>query len=306
MNDNEFNSSNNSQRNVRIIGGKNLVKLTDVPDKPLYKTILVSLIATDGTEVDQQKIERSDNALSYSLPHVPAGRYTLRVMRKTDPNSSWFYDWISQVPIAVGSDRMVRFEKSPVYDDNVNFFGKMKADRTTIEQYKAMPRGDNADIIKKAYQITHGCFTDYAKALAIHDWIADNIYYDYDSYYSNRIDYSKLGSAAAVYRNKLAVCCGYSNLAVIMLRAVGIPAYSASCYALGVSTAGTWNRSNVNCDSNHAITLAYIQKRWIIMDITWDSGNKYENGQLQHTNDTRHRYFDPTLQCFSNTHRFCA
>lgn len=306
MNDSEFNISNNMQRNVRIVGGKNFVKLTNVPDKPLYNTVLVCLIAADGTEVDQQKIERNNGALTCSFSHVPAGRYTLRVMRKADPNSSWFYDWISKVPIAVGSDRRVRFEKSPVYDANANFFGKMKADRTTLEQYKAMPRGDNADIIRKAYQITHGCFTDYAKALSIHDWIADNIYYDYDSYYSNRIDYSKLGSAAAVYRNKLAVCCGYSDLAVIMLRAVGIPAYSASCYALGVSTEGTWTNHNIHNTSNHAITLAYIQSRWVIMDITWDSGNKYENGRFQHTNDTVHHYFDPTLQCFSNTHKFCA
>jgi transglutaminase-like putative cysteine protease len=306
MNYNEFNISNNRQRNVKIVGGKNLVKLTDVPNEPFYNTVLLCLIAADGTEIDQQKIERNNGALTYPLPHIPVGRYTLRVMRKTDLNSSWFYDWISKVQIAVGRDRMVSFVKSPVYDDNANFFGKMKADRRTIEQYKIMPRGDNADIIRKAYQITQGCFTDYSKALAIHDWIADNIYYDYDSYNSNHIDYSKLGTAAAVFRNKLAVCCGYSDLAVIMLRAVGIPAYSASCYALGVSTAGAWNHNNINSSSNHAITLAYIQKRWIIMDITWDSGNKYENGRFQHTNDTIHRYFDPTLQSFSNTHKFCA
>lgn len=306
MNDNEFNSSNNKQRNVRIVGGKNLVKLTDVPDKPLYNTVLVCLIAADGTEIDQQKIERSNGSLTYSLSQVPAGSYTLRVMRKFDPNSKCFYDWISKIPISVGSDRKVSFVKSPVYDDNTNFFGKIKADRSTLEQYKTMPRGDNSDIIRKAYQITQGCFTDYAKALAVHDWIADNIYYDFDSYYSNRIDFSKLGSAAAVYRNKLAVCCGYSDLAIIMLRAVGIPAYSASCYALGVSTEGVWTNNNINNTSNHTITLAYIQKRWVIMDITWDSGNKYENGRFQHTNDTVHRYFDPTLQCFSNTHKFCA
>ena len=306
MNDNEFNISNNKQRNVRIVGGKNLVKLTDVPNEPFYNTVLVCLIAADGTEIDQQKIERSNGALTYSLPQVPAGRYTLRVMRKTDLNSSWFYDWISKVQIAVGCDRMVSFVKSPVYDDNANFFRKMKADRRTIEQYKVMPRGDNAEIIRKAYQITLHCYTDYSKALAIHDWIADNIYYDFDSYYSNHIDYSKLGSAAAVYRNKLAVCCGYSDLAVIMLRVVGIPAYSASCYALGVSTDGTWTQTNIHNTSNHAVTMAYIQNRWVIMDITWDSGNKFEGGRFQQTGPTKHRYFDPTLQSFSNTHKLCA
>lgn len=306
MNNSEYNISNNKKHNVRIVGEKNLIKLTNLPADHTCDTVLISLVADDGIDTNKQKIEKTNGILSYSLNCIPAGQYKLKVMRRSDPNSSWFFTWITKVPVAVGYDRMVSFEESPVFKTNVNFVGKMKTDCATLEKYKVMPRGDNVDIIKKAYEITRNCFTDYIKALAIHDWIADNIYYDFDSYYSNHIDYSKLGTAAAVFHNKLAVCAGYSDLAVIMLRAVGIPAYSASCYALGVSTAGTWTKNNINNTSNHAITLAYIQKRWVIMDITWDSGNKYEDGRYQHTNDTGHTYFDPTLQSFSNTHKFCA
>lgn len=306
MNNSEYNISNNKKHNVRILGEKNLIKLTNLPDDHTCDKVLISLVAADGTDINKQKIEKTNGILSYPLDQTPAGQYKLKVMRQSDPKSAWFFAWITKVPVVIGHDRMVRFEKSPVLNTNVNYVGKMKSDRATLEQYKVMPRGDNVGIIKKAYEITRNCFTDYSKALAIHDWIADNIYYDFDSYYGNNIDYSKLGNAAAVYRNKLAVCAGYSDLAVIMLRSVGIPAYSASCYALGVSTEGKWTKNNINNSSNHAITMAYIQKRWIIMDITWDSGNKYEDGRYKHTNETEHIYFDPTLQSFSNTHKFCA
>lgn len=306
MNDKEYNLSNSKKYNVRIVGGKDVVKLANLPECQNGDTYLCCLIASDGTKVDKQKVEAHKGMMTYCFRRVPAGHYNLQVMKKSTTESNWYVGWLSEIPIVIGCDRTVRFEKSPVYDDNANYFGKMKTDHSTLEQYKKLPRGNNADIIKKAYEITKGCLLDYSKLLAIHDWIADNIYYDLDSYNSNRIDYSKLGNATEVYRRKLAVCAGYSDLAVIMLRAVGIPAYSASCYALGLSTAGHWTSDNIKCTSNHAITMAYIQKRWIIMDITWDSGNKFKNGKFQHTGETEHNYFDPTLQSFSGTHKLCA
>lgn len=306
MNSSEYNTSNSAKYNVKMVGGKDFITLTKLPDDLNCDMVLASLITPDGKETNKQKIVQSHGKLLYPLNQATAGNYSLQVMRHESPESSWYVGWISNIPIQIKRDRTFVFEESPVYVNNVSAYGQMKKGLTALEQYKTMPRGDNADIIRKAYQITLHCYTDYSKALAIHDWIADNVYYDFDSYYSKSIDYSKLGSAAAVYRNKLAVCCGYSDLAVIMLRAVGIPAYSASCYALGVSTDGTWTRNNIYNTSNHAVTMAFIQNRWVIMDITWDSGNKFEGGRFQQTGPTHHRYFDPTLQSFSNTHKLCA
>lgn len=306
MNNNEFNITNSKRHNVRLVGTKDGFTVIDLTGDQSYDSALVKMVATNGTEVLKQKVMREGSNMTCQLQGIDMGNYELLVMKQCETDRLMYCDWLPQLPIHIGHDRMVTFAKSPVYDGNVSYYGKLKSDRTTLEQYKIMPRGNNADIIRKAFEITGSSFTDYTKALAIHDWIADNIYYDLDSYHSGCIDYSKLGSADAVFNDKLAVCAGYSDLAVIMLRAVGIPAVSVSCYALGLSTEGKWTANNVGKSSNHAITFAYIQKRWVIMDITWDSGNEYKNGKFHHTRKTRHRYFDPTLQCLSSTHKLCA
>lgn len=306
MNINEFNISHSKKYNIKIIGERNQVKMIDFSGDINYDAALIALINGNGMETNKTKVENRDGTLVYPVAAVAPGRYTLRVMKQSCRGSSWYVGWITKIPLVIGSDRNVNFEVSPVYEDNVHFYGGIRSDHSSLEKYKVMPRGNNADIIRKAYEITLGCYTDYSKALAIHDWIADNIYYDLDSFYSGRINYAKLGDASYVFHEKLAVCAGYSDLAVVMLRAVGIPAYSESCYALGLSTDGAWTHDNVNNASNHAITMAYIQKRWMIMDITWDSGNKFEGGKFQQTGKTQHRYFDPTLQSFSSTHRLCA
>lgn len=306
MNNNEFNITNSKRHNVRVMGAKDGFTVVDLTGDNGYNSAFVKLVAGNGTEVVRQKIMRNGNSMTCQLQGISPGHYELIVMKQSEIDRSLYYDWLPQIPTQIGHDRMVTFDKSPVYDSNVSYYGKLKTDHATLEQYKLMPRGNNADIIRKAYEITGSSFTDYAKALAIHDWIADNIYYDLDSYHSGHIDYSKLGSADKVFNGKLAVCAGYSDLAVIMLRAVGIPAFTVSCYALGLSTEGKWTSRNVGNDSNHAITLAYMQKRWVIMDITWDSGKAFENGRFQQTRKTRHRYFDPTLQSLSGTHKLCA
>lgn len=306
MNNNEFNITNSKRHNVRLVGTKDGFTVIDLTGDQGYDSALVKMVTTYGAEVLKQKVMREGGNLTCQLQGLAPGHYELLVMKQCETDRLMYYDWLPQLPIHIGHDRMVMFEKSPVYDGNVSYYGKLKTDSATLNQYKLMPRGNNAAIIKKAYDIICSSFTDYAKALAIHDWIADNIYYDLDSYHSGHIDYSKLGSAHAVFNDKLAVCAGYSDLAVIMLRAIGIPSVSISCYALGLSTGGKWTDNNVGNGPNHAITFAYIQKRWVIMDITWDSGNEYKNGKFQHTRKTRHRYFDPTLQCLSSTHKLYA
>lgn len=303
---NEFNISHSKKHNVKLVGEKDQMRLVDFTGDTTYDSALIALIDSRGTESNKQKVDNHNGTLVYPVHSVASGHYTLKVMKQTSYDRSLYVGWITKIPLVIGSDRMVNFKASPVYNNNVSFYGGIRTDHSSLEKYKVMPRGNNADIIRKAYEITYGCFTDYAKALAIHDWIADNIYYDLDSYKSGRINYAKLGDASCVFHEKLAVCAGYSDLAVIMLRALGIPAYSESCYALGMSTTGEWNCDNVNKGSNHAITMAYIQKRWMIMDITWDSGNKFEGGKFQRTGKTEHRYFDPTLQSFSSTHKLCA
>ncbi len=77
-------------------------------------------------------------------------------------------------------------------------------------------------LVRLAGQITRGCRYAHEAANAILSWIADNLTFD-----SN---ISVPSDAFSALKYKKAYCVGYSNLAVAMLRAAGIPARVAHGY----------------------------------------------------------------------------
>ncbi|MDR1554391.1 MAG: transglutaminase-like domain-containing protein, partial [Prevotellaceae bacterium] len=156
--------------------------------------------------------------------------------------------------------------------------------------------------MKNKLMITINCETDYEKAKSIHDWVAANIYYNMDGYYS-----SSYGStdALGVLQNKKTVCQGYANLTAAMLRSLQIPCSVVSGYALGIGTSGSWSIRNIVEATNHAWNEAFISGRWIIIDATWDSDMQYRNSQFDSGKGLRGwKYFDPTLEAFSFDHKY--
>lgn len=306
MKENEFNLTHSKKYNVQLLGGKDTITLFHQSDGSRGDAAWFSLLNAAGVKQHDSIVQKSSTGLVYSLHSANPGRYRLQVLQQKSPQDKMYVGWLGNIGVVIGRDRKVAFEKSPVMDNNMDLYGRLKDDWKTLEAYKMLPSGNNKAIILKAYEIIQGCFTDYSKVMAIHDWIAQNIYYDMDSYLSGHIDYSKLGDSSKVFENRLAVCAGYSDLAVVMLRAIGIPAVSQSCFALGMSTSGNWTDQNIKHESNHAITRAYVQKRWILMDTTWDSHNEYKNATFQKNGQITHQYFDPTIQSLSNTHKLCG
>ena len=187
---------------------------------------------------------------------------------------------------------------------------------------------DNADIIALAKSITASSTDDYSKVQAIHNYVCNNIYYDialsnsddygyFDGKIYNNADYIQvtgdyyrnykadsvnveapiqLNSAIYVLKNKRGVCEGYTNLTCALLRAIGIP----SQIYLGTAFNGTnWG--------GHAWSGAYIseQKKWIILDTTFDSSNEYTDGKYK-AGGTSQKYFNPDLNTFSINHRVDA
>ena len=179
-------------------------------------------------------------------------------------------------------------------------------------QPSAKFESDDRSIIALSKEITAGISGNYEKAKAIHDWVCNNISYDYDFLYATRryrgdlltadpddlkaasLDYTEIAyrtSAIGTLELRRSVCSGYASLSVALLRAAGIPAKYVTGMASGSETV------------NHAWTEAYVDKRWIIMDTTWDSGNKWEGGkETASAGLLYHRYFDPALENFSSNH----
>ena len=123
-------------------------------------------------------------------------------------------------------------------------------------------KSEYEEVAALAKEIIGGVSSDYDKAVAIHNWIADNIYYDYDAYY-NRVPTTTLTPISVLYSKKT-VCSGYAMMLELMYNAVGIPCF----YLSGESGNGI----------PHAWNVAYVGGKWILIDSTWDSGNAYEYG----------------------------
>lgn len=188
------------------------------------------------------------------------------------------------------------FVKSPVYDNNIVRHNTRKSPEDHLNS-------DISDNIKiKSDEIVSGAASDYEKVRKIHDWVVENIYYNWDYYLgeSENVVYS----AEEVLKSKTSVCEGYANLTKALIQAQNIPCVKVHGFALGVSTDGVWTDEILNSDrTNHAWNEAYVNGRWIIIDTTWDSANTMENGEFNYEGSRGYRYFDSTEEFFALDHR---
>jgi hypothetical protein len=194
-----------------------------------------------------------------------------------------------------------------VYQHNLNIYDSQLTDPAALEFYK-LPSKDGSiksdadEIIELADSITQNISGDYAKTKAIHDWAANNIYYDRDAL--NDMNYENT-DALSVLKTKRSMCAGYANLTVALLRAAGIPAKYVDGFSLVVDgkylTDEFYDLSNNKI--NHAWCEAFVDGRWNIIDITWDSKNVYENGTYTKS-PCEDKYFDISLKDISANHKY--
>ncbi|MDD3395482.1 MAG: stalk domain-containing protein [Anaerotignum sp.] len=220
---------------------------------------------------------------------------TILVYYSTDKGTSKMY-WGTSQGITVGKDgdEYVFSYPMPLESNNA-------IDRKWKNPDAYLNSGINSELVKLSNSICKNAKTDYEKLSLINDWVADNIYYDYDAYYEHAE--SAGYSAYEVYSNRRGVCAGYSNLVQALVQAQGIPCRCICGYALGLSTTGYWNDKNINEKTNHQWNAAYVDHRWVNMDTTWDSGNKYEGGKYVAKARRFDAYFDITDVMFAYNHK---
>lgn len=267
--------------------------------------IMIFLTSNNSEKEINKQIYVNTVRIVYKIPQLPSGDYSLNVFyKKNDEYIFWGYFYKNDIILNV-SDYGVSFKYSPYglansirYSDLIRKSNELGNNTFRFQMY-------NPEIKLLAEKIIKGKHFSYGKILAIHDWIAQNIYYDIDSLNNGSYKYSD-SSAITTLRNLKGVCQGYTNLSIALLRTIGIPALELPCYALGISTTGGWNNTpNTTSLPNHVISAAYDDNRWILMDITWDSDNIIENGvRKQKTGrGLSRKYFDTSIQYLSNTHR---
>ena len=103
--------------------------------------------------------------------------------------------------------------------------------------------------------------SDYDRAKVVHDWVAENIAYNYaDAYGPEECEGTFRNHAEQVFKNKMGVCRGYAHLTELMMRTLGIPCvYTVSM--------------------NHAFNAIFIKGKWFLIDTTAD-GYKITNEHL--------------------------
>jgi len=102
----------------------------------------------------------------------------------------------------------------------------------------------------------------------LHDWIADNIAYDVEAYFS---DTEIKSSGPGTLKQRRGVCYGYGSLMEEMCTLAGIPCRTISGYGRGYSFAT--GRSTNTDQENHAWNAVYVDGRWHLVDVTWDAGH---------------------------------
>ena len=258
--------------------------------------------AYSGNNSVMWNILRSKNAASVSVTFPVVAYFAgngeiVKVTTNVVPLS----DIIEGVFSSIGSQYdIMSLPIMAAYPNNMEKHDNSRTDRAAQIFYRDYCVDQIAGSVNsKANEITANAETDYDKIFSIHKWVADNIYYDFDDYYK-RTTGNKYDSAT-VLATKRSVCEGYANLTVDLLRSAGIPAKKVTGYALGLGA----NASISEGTQNHAWVEAFADGKWIILDPTWDSTNRWSNGAASSSGGLREGnvYFNPQLTDFSMTHR---
>jgi len=98
-----------------------------------------------------------------------------------------------------------------VYQWNLSVYDSKSTDEATLAYYRLpeyMVNSLDEDTANLALSITTGKVSDYEKIKAIHDWVAENIWYD-----------AECGIIGSTYvlQNKRTICHGYANLTALYL-----------------------------------------------------------------------------------------
>jgi hypothetical protein len=99
---------------------------------------------------------------------------------------------------------------------------------------------------------------------ALHDYVADRIAYDSDSYFSGKIPDQ---SAESTFRTRKSVCAGYANLLSALAKAINEKIVVVEGDARDPASADKLT------GSGHAWNAARIGQRWYLIDACWDAGS---------------------------------
>jgi hypothetical protein len=142
--------------------------------------------------------------------------------------------------------------------------------------------------------LTGGVADDALKVKILHDWLADQISYDCDAYFSGA---PINGDWTETLRRRKSVCYGYASALTRMCELAGIRAVTIQGYGRGYGyLSGTGDTPG---QVNHAWNAVALRGGWHLVDVTWDAGH-VEGRSYVKRYGTTYLFLDP--QQFIYTH----
>jgi len=292
----KFCSSYNRDAAVRlVIRGNKLFFLRK--SKPLRGRNLVGA-SSDGS--GKRTILKPDSDGGYNLSILPHTNQVISLCSHI-PNTDYYSSYI-RVPIFVHAHDS-GFLNTPAYIYNMDQMKRIPIDKDYLQYWLRATdyfQSDEEPIKNLAKEIAGRCIKDdYLRVLAVHKFVVRNLFYDYDELQAKE---RQDDSSVAVVKRRHTTCRGYVSLCVSLLRAMHIPAQHLVCYL--AKPGQLIDVENVKIKkANHEVVAAFADNRWLLLDPTRDSHNKYENGEFYRLNEQPSlANFDMTEQFFSFTH----
>lgn len=177
---------------------------------------------------------------------------------------------------------------NPRYANNLKAIANEKTDAATVATYKGTPIQSYA---KQVNIITAGITNDYDKVKSIHDWVANNMYYDF----SDRTTVMGADANEELFPGsgalKRGICGNFAGVTTNLLRAAGFPAKTVSG---NIEDSGEW--------VSHNWTEVFVDGRWVFCDSTLDCKNFFMYGKFSKQSKCTDKYFDIPIDKWSITH----
>ena len=202
---------------------------------PGAKWIMIAIKMNDKTEQVVFKIDQLGFQKQISL-RFGAGKYNLTIFQSNDDG-----EYTSNYTFVSGFD--------VVNNDQRDMSYLLPSE---------MVESDDSRIVDLANQITANSITDLEKVKAIHDYVAENVSYDYDSLVDDKYKSLPL-DALSVLEKPITVCEGYATLTAALLRA----AHIRTKVIFGKAT-------TADGEQEHGWNEVYIDSTWKSLDVTWD------------------------------------
>lgn len=251
----------------------------------------------------QQRGQNGTFDFKVSLKGLAEGEYYIDLYINDEKYHYYSSYILSSIVLKIKDDDCY-FPASPAYGSNLRIYkgNQLEAQDSRMNVLTGANKEASAEITDLAAKITADCKSDYEKIKAIHDWVSANLYYDKD-YFGGKTRTTNIYTDA-VLESRYAVCSGYANLTKDLISAAGIPCKQIFGFALDTSAGEGWKNVDLSdAAPNHVWNEAYVNGRWVVIDTTWDSSNRYEGGKFTEGERVSELYFDPTIPFFSETHK---